>query len=218
MNFDLSALRLYLVTDPHLCPGDKLLDKVHAAVRGGVTCVQLRDKHASTRERIAMAKALKPIVRDAGVKLIINDDVDAAIAADVDGVHVGQEDACVDDVRRRIGSEKILGLSCETFEQVQHVDRDIVDYLGLGTVFPTSTKADHKPVIGLSGLSQMAQASPLPCVAIGGIKLSHVRDVMDAGCQGVAVVSAICGHHDPEYAARTFIAAIEEGGCDQKCS
>lgn len=195
-------LRLYLVTDPGLCPGPALTETVTAAVRGGVSFVQLRDKTATTRDRICAAKALLRVLKGTGVPLVINDDVEAAIAADVDGVHIGQEDVTPTHARARLGQGKIIGLSCETPDQVAAADPAVVDYLGLGTVFPTTTKLDHKPTIGLSGLSGMAQLSPMPTVAIGGLKLAHAADVLSAGCDGMAVVSAICGQPDPERAAR----------------
>lgn len=202
MGLNPQILRVYLVTDPNLCPGPTLVETVTAAVRGGVSFVQLRDKDASTRDRIAAACALKAALAGTGVPLVINDDVDAAIAADVDGVHIGQDDAQPACARKRLGSGKIIGLSCETPEQVAAADPSLVDYLGLGTVFPTATKSDHKPTIGLVGLAKMAGLARLPTVAIGGLKQMHSSDVLRAGCDGIAVVSAICGQPDPERAAR----------------
>lgn len=202
------TLRLYLVTDPVLCPGNALLDTVAAAVRGGVTFVQLRDKNASTQQRTEMARALMAHLKGRGVPLVVNDDIEAAIASDADGLHVGQDDVDVSTARARLGPDKILGLSCETVQQVRAADPTVVDYLGLGTVFATSTKTDHKPTIGLSGLAEMANAATLPNVAIGGLKANHVHDVFRAGSDGIAVVSAICGQPDPEQATRNLHHAI----------
>ena len=199
---------LYLVTDPSLCPGSALVETVEAAVRGGVSFVQLRDKDASTQNRVEAARALKSALAGTDVPLVINDDVDAAIAADVDGVHIGQEDGSPEIVRQRLGRNKILGLSCEATDQVAAADPQIVDYLGLGTVFPTSTKSDHKPTIGLSGLAEMARMAKVPTVAIGGLKQAHAADVLCAGCDGIAVVSAICGQPDPEGSARDLRRAL----------
>ncbi len=204
------TLQLYLVTDPHLCCGSKLVDTVKAAVRGGVTFVQLRDKIASTRARVESACALKAVLRGTGVKLVINDDVEAAMFADVDGVHLGQDDLSAAEARARLGPDKIIGLSCETEAQVQAADPAVVDYLGLGTVFPTATKADHKPTIGLSGLASMARVARLPTVAIGGLKAEHAASVIATGCDGIAVVSAICGQPDPEQAAKTLALALKD--------
>ncbi|MEL6433841.1 MAG: thiamine phosphate synthase [Pseudomonadota bacterium] len=198
------SLRVYLVTDPALCPGPALVETVTAAVRGGVSLVQLRDKDASTRDRVAAARALKTALAGTGVPLLINDDLEAAVALGVDGVHIGQDDATPAIARKRLGPGKIIGLSCETPEQVAAADPHLVDYLGLGTVFPTTTKSDHKPTIGIDGLAYMAGLARVPTVAIGGLKQTHAVDVLRAGCDGIAVVSAICGQPDPECAARNL--------------
>lgn len=210
MELSADRLRLYLVTDPGLCPGPALLETVAAAIRGGVSFVQLRDKDASTRDRVEAARAVKDVLSGTGVPFVINDDLDAAIAADVDGVHIGQDDVSPEFARGRLGREKIVGLSCEAPDQVAAVNPQLVDYLGLGTVFPTSTKADHKPTIGLSGLAEMARLAEVPTVAIGGIKQANAANVLRAGCDGVAVVSAICGQANPESAARDLWHALEE--------
>ncbi len=208
MGLSARDLRLYLVTDPGLCPGPQLIQTVTAAVRGGVSFVQLRDKEASTQARIDAARALKQCLHGTRVPLVVNDDLEAAIAADVDGVHIGQDDIGAGEARARLGANKIIGLSCEDIDQVGAVDPDVVDYLGLGTVFATATKPDHKPTIGLSGLAEMARISPIPCVAIGGLKIEHTAAVLDAGCDGMAVVSAICGQPDPEKAAKALSDAL----------
>lgn len=208
MELNANSLRLYLVTDPSLCPGPALVETVAAAVRGGVSFVQLRDKAASTQSRVESARALKSVLAGSGIPLVINDDLEAAVAADVDGVHIGQEDVTPTIARQRLGRGKIIGLSCETPEQVVSADADLVDYLGLGTVFRTATKADHKPTIGLFGLAEMARLAQLPRVAIGGLKRDHAADVLAAGCNGIAVVSAICGQPDPQRAAKDLNHAL----------
>ncbi|WP_420337118.1 thiamine phosphate synthase [Roseibium sp.] len=202
------TLRVYLVTDPALCPGPTLIETVTAAVRGGVTFVQLRDKTASTRDRIAAARALKAALTGTDVPLVINDDLDAAVAAGVDGVHIGQEDVSLVTARKRLGPTRIVGLSCGMPEHVAAADSKLADYLGLGTVFPTSNKSDHKPTIGIDGLARLARLARVPTVAIGGLKPDHAMDVLRAGCDGIAVVSAICGQPDPERAARKLCNAI----------
>lgn len=208
MELNASHLRLYLVTDPSLCPGPMLAETVAAAVRGGVTFVQLRDKQAATLDRVEAARVLKRVLSGTGVPLVINDDLDAVIAADVDGVHIGQEDVTPEIARHRLGSSKIIGLSCETPEQVVATEALSIDYLGLGTVFPTATKPNHKPTIGLAGLAEMARLAPVPTVAIGGLKAEHATEVITAGSDGIAVVSAICGQPDPEQAARDLSRAL----------
>ena len=210
------SLRLYLVTDPKLCPGPALIETVTAAVRGGVSFVQLRDKDASTHDRIEAARVLKNALSGTGVPLVINDDLDAIVAADVDGVHIGQEDVAPAIARRRLGRDKIIGLSCETSHQVAAADANLVDYLGLGTVFPTSTKTDHKSTIGLDGLCDMVRFAQVPTVAIGGLKQEHAAEVLGTGCNGIAVVSAICGQPDPEGAARDLCRAMHPKNEDPK--
>ncbi|MEL6416400.1 MAG: thiamine phosphate synthase [Pseudomonadota bacterium] len=208
MALNSETLRLYLVTDPILCPGPALVETVTAAVRGGVSFVQLRDKDAATRDRIAAACTLKDALSGTGVPLVINDDLEAAVVADVDGVHIGQDDVTLAMARQRLGDDKIIGLSCEAPEQVTAADARLVDYLGLGTVFPTSTKSDHKPTIGLEILSEMVRLAQLPTVAIGGLKKEHAANMLETGCDGIAVVSAICGQPDPESAARDLCRAL----------
>ncbi len=198
-------LRLYLVTDPDLCAAYGLADTVVAAVAGGVSFVQVRDKTATTATRVACALALKDVLKGTGVPLVINDDVEAAIAADVDGVHVGQDDIAAATARARLGADKIVGLSCDSEDNIRSVDPGVVDYVGVGTVFATTTKADHKPIIGLTGLGRLCALSPVPTVAIGGLKASHGKDVLAAGADGMAVVSAICGQTDPKAAAQAIL-------------
>lgn len=197
-------LRLYLVTDSALCSAFGLIETVQQAVAGGVTMVQLRAKDASTPARIEMAIALKNALMGTGVPLIVNDDLEAAVAADADGAHIGQGDMAPTQARARLGSNKILGLSCETKQPVQAANPDIVDYLGLGPVFGTATKADHARPIGFDGLARLVSLTSLPTVAIGGLKAMHQRDVLASGADGQAVVSAICGQADPKVAAQLF--------------
>ncbi|WP_227271462.1 thiamine phosphate synthase [Roseobacter weihaiensis] len=197
-------LRLYLVTDPELCARQGLVATVREAVAGGVTMIQLRDKTASTAERVERARALKHLLRGLEVPLIINDDPEAAVAAGADGAHIGQGDIAPAQARALLGPDKILGLSCETPDAVRAADPALVDYLGLGPVFGTATKNDHAQVIGLDGLARMVTLSPLPTVAIGGLKPAHVKPVRNSGADGLAVVSAICGQPDPQAAARRF--------------
>lgn len=202
-------LRLYLVTDSQSCTMPNLIKTVQLAVANGVTMVQLREKTATTAQRVQMALALKEILLGTGVPLVVNDDVAAAVAADVDGAHIGQGDISSAQARALLGPDKILGLSCETVQAVQAADPALVDYLGLGPVFGTATKIDHAPPIGFDGLAQLVAFSPLPNVAIGGLKATHISDVHKSGADGMAVISAICGQADPATATRAF-KAMEE--------
>ena len=204
MVLDPANLSLYLITDPHLCANIGLEKTVEAAVKGGVTMVQLRDKHASTEDRAALACRLKPICAGHGVALVINDDVEAAKISDVDGVHIGQEDMCVELARQTIGVDKIVGLSVETVTAAKDVSERLVDYVGISPVFATPTKHDHKQPIGFDGLAKICAASSVYTVAVGGLKLTDCHEVLAAGANGIAVVSAICGQNDPFAASIAF--------------
>ncbi|MBB4194431.1 thiamine-phosphate pyrophosphorylase [Rhizobium aethiopicum] len=206
-HFDLS---LYLVLDPDLCAEIGMIETARLAVAGGATMVQLRDKHAGTTRMIETGRALKQALAGTGALLIVNDDVEAAIAIGADGLHIGQEDMDARTARTMIGSDMILGLSVETAQLAGAVDPRLVDYTGVGPVFATPTKADHKQPLGFDGLAMLVKSSPVPSVAIGGLKAEHVAQVFTAGARGLAVVSAICGTPDPEAATRRIAANIRK--------
>jgi thiamine-phosphate pyrophosphorylase len=203
-------LSLYLVLDPGLCAGFGMVETARAAVAGGASVVQLRDKHADTPLMIETGRALKAALSGTSALLIVNDDVEAAVAIGADGLHIGQEDMDAPTARARIGDDMILGLSVETEVLAAGVDPAIVDYAGIGPVFATSTKADHKEPTGFAGLARLVRVCPVPAVAIGGLKAAHVGDVFAAGANGLAVVSAICGTRDPEAAAREIAENIKK--------
>jgi len=203
--FDLS---LYLVLDPGLCRSIGMVETARAAVAGGATMVQLRDKHADTERMIATGLALKAALAGTGVPLIVNDDVEAAIAIGADGVHVGQNDLGAAAVRSRVGPDMILGLSIGTADLAQAIDPAVIDYVGVGPVFPTATKPGHPPAIGFDGLADVTAASRVPVVAIGGLKARHVAETLATGAAGLAVVSAICGTPDPRVASAALLYAI----------
>jgi len=195
--FDLS---LYLVLDPDLCADIGMVETARLAVAGGATMVQLRDKLGGTARMIETGLALKEILKDTGALLVINDDVEAAIAIGADGLHIGQDDMGPAVARARIGPDMILGLSAESEALAAAIDPAIVDYAGIGPIFATPTKADHKQPIGFDGLARVVKTAPVPTVAIGGLKSEHVASVFAAGADGLAVVSAICGTQDPRAA------------------
>ena len=205
--FDLS---LYLVLDLELCRPLGMVETARLAVTGGVTMVQLRDKDASRRQMVDTGRALKAVLAGSGVPLIVNDDVEAAIAIGADGLHVGQDDMDAQTARRLIGPDMILGLSVETEALAAAVDPAVVDYIGAGPVFATATKPGHKPPVGMEGLARLIAATALPAVAIGGLKTGHVEAVLRAGARGLAVVSAICGQPDPQTAAFELSEAIRK--------
>ncbi|WP_033070421.1 thiamine phosphate synthase [Thalassospira australica] len=204
-SFDLS---LYLVLDPGLCRTHSMVETTMAAIAGGATIVQLRDKRAGTEGLIRIGRELMDVMAGTGVPLIVNDDIDAAIAIGAHGLHVGQDDLPSQAARERLGRDKIIGLSIEDKAVAAKVDPAIVDYVGIGPIFATPTKPDHKPAIGFDGLADLVGMVEVPSVAIGGLKHEHVTPVFRAGANGIAVVSAICGQPDPEAASRKLSDAI----------
>ncbi len=197
------ALRLYLVVGG--LDEAPLLTLVGAALRGGVGCVQLREKNLATRAFVARARALRAPLRDAGVPLIINDRLDVALAADADGVHVGQDDVDVDVVRRHM-PQAIVGLSVGSLAELDAGLRQRVDYLSPSPLFATRSKPDAGAPLGLHGLRAMRARCALPLVAIGGIDRGNAAEVFAAGADGIAVVSAIAGAADPRAAAAELAA------------
>ena len=202
------ALRLYLVTDRPLSLGRPIEEIVIEAVAGGVTMVQLREKDAPTGEFVALAKGLKALLAPLGVPLIINDRVDVALAADADGVHIGQSDMAYADARRLLGPDKIIGLSVENFHDLEVANRLDVDYIGISPVYGTPTKTDTAQPFGLEGLRRAVEMSAHPTVAIGGMNAQTIGEVMQAGTDGVAVVSAICSAPSPREAAHELLEII----------
>ncbi len=192
---------LYLVTDANLSRGRSHREIVEAAILGGVTVVQYREKQASTRRMIDEALELRDLCRRHGVPFIVNDRVDVALAVEADGVHVGQDDMPASLARRLIGHDKILGVSAENVEQALAAQADGADYIGASPIFATPTKPDAPQPMGVAGLLQMARACPLPIVAIGGLNATNAGSMIRAGAAGVAVVSAIVSAEDVQSAA-----------------
>jgi thiamine-phosphate pyrophosphorylase len=203
------ALRLYLVTDQTLTRGRPLADVVAAAVQGGVTCVQLREKQLGTREFLAQALILKALLAPQGIPLVINDRIDVALACGADGVHLGQNDLPADEARKLLPPGVFIGWSVESMDDVQQSAALPVDYLGVSPVFSTPTKTDTKDPWGLEGLAVVRAATRLPLVAIGGIHAGNARDVLRAGANGLAVVSALCAADDPQAAANALRALCD---------
>jgi thiamine-phosphate pyrophosphorylase len=201
---------LYLVTDQKLCLGRELIEVVMEAVAGGVCIVQIREKDSDTRDFFQLATAMKKSLEKTNVPLIINDRVDVAIAVDADGVHVGQTDLPCAVVRDMIGPEKILGVSINTFEQIDEAHKLNIDYLSLSPVFPTPTKPDTTPAFGIEGLKKARHMTSRPLMTIGGIDKTNLKDIVDTGMDGVAVVSAICSAPSPRMAARELAEIIRQ--------
>jgi thiamine-phosphate pyrophosphorylase len=203
------ALRLYLVTDQPSLKGRSLIDVVQAAVQGGVTCVQLREKQASSRDFYAQAMALMDLLLPLNIPLIINDRLDIALACGAQGVHLGQSDMPVDVARKLLPPEVFIGWSVETLDEVTRSAKLPVDYLGVSPVFATPTKADTAAPWGLEGLQRIRALTPLPLVAIGGIHLHNAVQVLQAGADSLAVVSAICAADDPCAASQQLRELID---------
>jgi thiamine-phosphate pyrophosphorylase len=200
---------LYLVTDAGLSRGGSLFSIVEAAIRGGVTIVQYREKNASTRRMIEEATMLCRLCRAAGVPFIVNDRLDVALAADADGIHVGQDDMPATCARRFLGRKRILGVSAGSVEEARKAVDEGADYIGASPVFSTPTKPDAPPPLGIEGLRRITQAVKVPVVAIGGINEGNAAAMREAGAAGIAVVSAIVAAEDVEEAARALRAAVE---------
>lgn len=194
-------LSLYFVTPDG---AEDLEQLVAAAVRGGATLVQLRDKHRSDAELIPLARRLVAALEARGVPLIVNDRIEVVLASGAAGLHVGQGDLGVAEARRRIGPDRLLGLSVEAPEHLEALPLGVVDYVGAGPVRATASKPDHAPPIGFEGLARLVAAAPVPAVAIGGLGAGDARAVKAAGAAGMAIVSAIGAAADPEAAARAL--------------
>lgn len=203
--------RLHLVVDPSTLGPAGTAALVRAAVAGGVTVVQMRQKDGSTRELVDAARRLVAELRPSDVPLIINDRADVAVAAGAHGVHVGQDDMAATDARRIVGPHAIVGLSVWAIEQLAEATPGVVDYVGVGPVFATTGKADAVAPIGVDALAAIAAASPVPVVAIGGISSANAASVVRAGADGLAVISAIVGSADPLASAAALRRALDHG-------
>ncbi|MEA3407731.1 MAG: thiamine phosphate synthase [Chloroflexota bacterium] len=193
---------LYVITDRQAAGSRSITQVIEAAIAGGATIVQMREKGATTRELIALGRALHKITRVAGVPLIINDRVDIALALDAEGVHVGQDDMPAPIARRLLGPERILGVSAGTVEEARQAERDGASYLGVGDVYGTPSKQDAGVPIGVEGLREIAEAVSIPVIGIGGINANNAAAVIEAGAAGVAVISTVVGSQDPQATAR----------------
>lgn len=197
-----NLFRFASVTDRNLSLGRDLLDIVQAAVQGGVSVVQLREKECATREFIELGRAVAAVLQATRVPLLINDRVDIALVVGATGVHIGQSDMPYADARRLLGPEAIIGLSVESEAHALEAEALDVDYLGLSPVFVTPTKSELKEQLGLEGVSRIRRISRHRLVAIGGIHCGNISSILKSGADGVAVVSAICSAADPLQAAR----------------
>lgn len=192
---------LYLVTDRELLGDKDLVQTIEQAIQGGVTMVQVREKKLSTLEFFQVALTIKSITQKHGVPFIVNDRADIALAADADGLHIGQEDMPLVVARKLLGPNKIIGVSVATLEEALLAQKEGADYLGIGAIFPTMTKDDADSV-SLAELKMIKDKVAIPVVAIGGIHENNIKKVVETGVDGAAVVSAIIACPDPCAAAQ----------------
>ncbi len=204
-----AALLLYAVTDRSWLNGKTLLAAVEDCLRGGATMVQLREKELDDVSFLTEAVEMKALCLTYHVPFLINDAVDIAVACGADGVHVGQDDTDVKDARKRLGDDKIIGVSVQTVSQALLAEKDGADYLGVGAVFPTASKTDAAAV-SPDTLRQICGAVGIPVVAIGGINRHNIRELKGTGIDGVAVISALFAENDITLAAKTLLALSKE--------
>lgn len=203
-----SRLGLIVITDPGVPAGRTVVEVVRAALRGGAPSVQLRAKDASARDAALLARELLAETRAAGALLFVNDRVDVALAVGADGAHLGDEDLPLAAARRIVPPGFLLGMSADSVELARQAERDGADYLGVGPVYGTASKADAGAPIGTTRVAEVAASVRIPIVGIGGIHAHNAAPVVRAGAAGVAVISAVMRAEDPEEAARTLLAAL----------
>ena len=202
-------LRLYAITDRRWLGNKKLSDDVEAVLKGGATFIQLREKHLDTDAFKQEAEVIQKICAAYHVPFIINDNVEIAKAIGADGVNVGQSDMAAGDVRRRLGDDKIIGVSASTVEEALEAERHGADYLGVGAVFPTGSK-DDADAVDAATLKAICEAVHIPVVAIGGITADNMKELSGSGICGISVISALFAQPDPYQAAKTLRAEAEQ--------
>jgi thiamine-phosphate pyrophosphorylase len=207
-------VRLNAIVDPERANGRSLADLTRMVVAGGATLIQLRDKHGDTRQMIETARAILAVLAGTGVPLVVNDRVDVAMVAGADGVHVGQEDMRVEDARRLLGPKAIIGLSIKTVALANAAPIELLDYVGVGGVYATTSKENTNKPIGIAGLREIvtafrARKRDLPVCGIAGIDAANAAPVIAAGADGVAVISALSMTADPEAASRELRRVVD---------
>lgn len=209
MKCDKKQMLLYAVTDRYWLNGRSLKEVVKESLDGGVTFVQLREKELDDETFMQEAVELQALCKEYGVPFVVNDNVDIAIEMDADGVHVGQSDMKAENVREKLGPDKIIGVSAQTVEQALLAERNGADYLGVGAVFPTGSKDDAEDV-SFDTLKEICEAVSIPVVAIGGIKKHNIMELAGSGIDGIAVISAIYAQDDIKKASENLLKITEE--------
>lgn len=203
--------KLHILTDTVLQSRFSHMEITRLAIAGGADTIQYRQKSGSTREMIEIARNMKRLCSEAGVTFIVNDRLDVAIAAEADGVHLGQDDFPIPMARDLLGEGRIIGGSAATLDEARKCLSEGAGYVGFGPVYPTSSKDDAGPVSGIDILKQVVEVIPLPIIAIGGVSAENIPDVMRAGAHGIAVISAVCCQDDPEEATRALYQTLNKG-------
>lgn len=209
MKFDRTAMLLYAITDRAWVGKQTLYEQVEEALKGGVTCIQLREKELDQESFYKEAQEIKVLCDTYGVPFLINDNVAIAAAIGADGVHIGQKDLPVEEARKRIGPDKILGVSARTVEQAVEAEQKGADYLGVGAVFATSTKKDAN-TISWETVRAICEAVSIPVVAIGGIGRNNIMQLKGTGVDGIAVISAIFSSNQIEKTCKELYTCSKE--------
>jgi len=206
--------KLCLVADVEAAGGKYIISALEKAIEGGVSLVQLRAKKLETHEFFELSLKARETTKKKNIPLIINDRVDIAFSCKADGVHLGQDDLPLSFARKILGKKKLIGVSVNTIKEAEEAERGGADYLGVGPVFFTQTKEDLRPPLGIEGLREIRKSVRIPILAIGGINAEHAREIIEAGADGVAVVSAILASKNIIKAARELAQAISHMGVD----
>ncbi len=202
-------LTIYLITDDKYFKGRDLFETIESALKGGVTAVQYRFKNKSTREMFDELVKLRELTRKYNADLVVNDRADLALAVEADGIHVGKEDLPPEAVRKVVGDKMYVGFTANSLEEVKKAQELPVDYIGFGSIYPTSTKEDHK-LVGVEALKEAVRISRIPIVCIGGIMPYRVMEVVKAGCRNLAISAGILGFEDVEKASQEIKRAYKE--------
>lgn len=204
MNYD-----LYIITDQRISHGKSHLEVAEAALAGGATVIQFRDKEMEDSEAIEVCRKIYELTKKKGIPFIVNDRVEVARIVQADGVHLGQEDQSLDFARKILNQNQIIGISVETVEQAIKAEKEGADYLGVGPIYPTATKLDAGRALGVTRLKEIKEAVNIPVIAIGGIDEDNLEEVLRAGADGIAVISAVVGAPDITQACRKLKSKIE---------
>ncbi|QOY36120.1 thiamine phosphate synthase [Anaerobacillus isosaccharinicus] len=202
--------RLYAITGEEFHKGRDLIQVMEEAILGGVDIIQLRDKYSSKKEVLRKAKLLKELAKKYDIPLIINDHIDVALAVDADGIHIGQDDLPLEEARKIIGKNKIIGISTHEIEEAREAQKNGADYIGVGPIFPTKSKVDVVDPVTTKYIEEVVKEITIPFVAIGGIKLHNVDQVLDAGATRICAISEIVGNEDVTRVCQLFIKKIDE--------